>query len=208
MDRPSDDAVSLWLNQFKEGDTQAALPLWNSYFTKMVTLARAKLGSAPRVARDEEDVVASAFFSFCEGVKDCRFAQLDNREDLWAVLFTIIVAKAAGYARHEGRQKRGGGKVRQASAVGENLSYLELMNAIPSQEPTAEEATEMLEAMEQLLGNLGDGKLRQIAIWKMEGHTNRAIAKLLGKSEPTVERKLKLIRETWIRSKLITNELK
>src|SRR5436190_14674962 len=120
MDQQPADAISIWLNRFKEGDVEAAQPLWNTYFTKMVTLARAKLGTAPRVARDEEDVAISAFVSFCEGVKEGNFPQLENRNDLWAILFTIIVAKAAGHARSEGRQKRGGGKVVQASAVGEN----------------------------------------------------------------------------------------
>jgi IS30 family transposase len=57
----------------------------------------------------------------------------------------------------------------------------------------------MVEDLRKLLQELGDGNLQQIAIWKMEGYTNREIANMIGKSEPTVERKLKIIRETWLR---------
>ncbi len=202
MDHPSFGPVSLWLDRFKHGDAAAAQPLWNAYFAKMVTLARAKLGAAPRVARDEEDVALSAFASFCGGVNGGRFPQLDDRNDLWAVLFAITAAKAAGHARHEGRQKRGGGKVIQASAVGSNASQPDPLAGISSAEPTPVEAAAVADGLKQLLGSLCDGNLRQIAIWKMEGYTNPEIAKLLGKSEPTVERKLRLIRETWIRSDL------
>lgn len=202
MDNRKPETVSLWLNQFKDGNADAAQPIWNAYFTKMVMLARLKLGTAPRGVRDEEDVVASAFFSFCEGVKDGRFPKLDSRDDLWAILFTIVVAKAAQYARFEGRQKRGGGKVVHASAASEHAPGTDLFASLASTEPTAEDAAMMVEDLKTLLDGLSDGNLRQIAIWKMEGFTNREIADLIGKSEPTVERKLKLIRETWLRSDL------
>ena len=36
-----------------------------------------------------------------------------------------------------------------------------------------------------------------MAVWKLEGHTNEEIAALLGRSVPTVERKLRLIRKLW-----------
>ncbi len=202
MEHPELNSVSLWLNQFKEGDSVAVQSLWNAYFTKMVTLARAKLGTAPRGARDEEDVVNSAFFSFCEGVKDGRFPKLDSRDDLWAILFTIVASKAAQYARAEGRQKRGGGKVMHASALAGNSDQADVFTSLASVEPTAEDATMMVEDLKMLLEALRDGNLQQIAIWKMEGYTNREIANLIGKSEPTVERKLKIIREMWLRSEL------
>ena len=41
--------------------------------------------------------------------------------------------------------------------------------------------------------------LRQVAVWKLVGHTNEAIAVKLGRSPATVERTLARIRETWRR---------
>src|SRR5262245_57219294 len=61
-------------------------------------------------------------------------------------------------------------------------------------EPTPEFAAEVAEECRALLDRLGDDELRRIAVWKLEGYTNREIARGLGKSLATVERKLDLIR--------------
>jgi hypothetical protein len=39
--------------------------------------------------------------------------------------------------------------------------------------------------------------LRSVALWKMEGFTNREIAGRLGCVEHTVERKLRVVRQIW-----------
>jgi IS30 family transposase len=48
-----------------------------------------------------------------------------------------------------------------------------------------------------LLDLLEDEQLVQIALLKLEGCTNREIADRINRSQPTVERRLKLIRDTW-----------
>jgi len=204
MDSSPGETISVWLNRLKSGDQAAAKPLWDAYYRKLVTLARMKLGTAPRVARDEEDVALSAFASFCRGAEDGRFPRLGDRDDLWSILFTITERKAAMHARHEGQQKRGAGAVVQASAVGPDASDSEAnpLAAIPNPEPTPEDASAVSETLEQLLAKLDDGDLRRIAIWKMEGHSNPEITQLLGKSLATVERKLARIREIWLRAGL------
>jgi DNA-directed RNA polymerase specialized sigma24 family protein len=97
------------------------------------------------------------------------------------------------------RQKRGGGKIIQASGDAGDGTRCDLLANLQSAEPTAADAAMMVEDLRKLLQELVDGNLQQIAIWKMEGYTNREIANMIGKSEPTVERKLKIIRETWLR---------
>jgi DNA-directed RNA polymerase specialized sigma24 family protein len=54
----------------------------------------------------------------------------------------------------------------------------------------------------RLLDRLGDESLRSVAVWKMEGQTNAAIAARLGCVASTVERKLNRIRELWAREGL------
>ena len=101
MDNPPPaDSVTVWLEHLKAGDPAAAGPLWERYFARLVTLARARLRLAPRAARDEEDVALSAFHNFCRGVEAGRFPRLDDRDDLWQVLFMITTCKAAALARH------------------------------------------------------------------------------------------------------------
>jgi DNA-directed RNA polymerase specialized sigma24 family protein len=125
---------------------------------------------------------------------------LDDRDDLWQVLFMITTCKAAALARHEGRAKRGGGRVVQASAAGAgNGSAVDVLAGLAADGPTPEEAAQVSEQCGRLLSRLRDGKLQQLAIWKLEGYTNAEIAGKLGKSVPTVERKLKRIRDSWER---------
>ena len=64
-------------------------------------------------------------------------------------------------------------------------------------EPTPEFAAEMVEAVDRLFDQLDDDELRQIALHKLEGCTNEEIAGKIGRALPTVERRLRLIRERW-----------
>lgn len=190
-------SVTIWLRQLEGGDPDAARPLWERYFGQLVHLARGKLrGSRPRAA-DEEDVALSAFDSFCRGIAEGRFPKLKDRNNLWNLLLTITERKAIDLAQHEGRLKRGGGRLRGDSALtppGEEGAGLD---RVASPEPTPAFAAEMVEECQRLLGLLVDHELRALAIAKLEGYTNAEIALQLGYAEVTVERRLRLIRKRW-----------
>jgi len=172
-------SVTRWLVKLKGGSPAAVQPLWDEYFARLVALARARLRSLPRAAADEEDVALSAFDSFCRGVGAGRFPRLDDRDDLWQVLFVITTRKAVGLARHETRDKRGGG--RAESLTGSDAAHAG---------PTPEEAAEVADECTRLLGLLGaSNDLRRVAVWKLEGYTNSEIAALLDRSVSAVERK-------------------
>jgi DNA-directed RNA polymerase specialized sigma24 family protein len=64
-------------------------------------------------------------------------------------------------------------------------------------EPTPDLALRLTEECQHLLECLEDDTLRRVALWKMEGYTNREIADRLGCVEKTVERKIKSIRQLW-----------
>jgi RNA polymerase sigma factor (sigma-70 family) len=183
--------VTRWLRRLKEGDRAAAQDLWQRYCARLVRLARDRLRRSLRRARDEEDVALSAFKSFCRRAEQGCFPRLDDSDDLWQVLVTITVRKAADLANHERRKKRGGGAVVAASELGDGEAFAEMI----SREPDPALATEVAENCRRLLEALGDEVLRQIAVAKMEGETNKAIADRLGVSEGTIERKLAGCRE-------------
>src|SRR5947209_5676900 len=115
----SDGSVSQWIARLKAGDQAAAQPLWAAYFQRLVALARAQLRNAPRRVADEEDVALSAFDSFCGRAERGRYPQLEDRNDLWQVLYVITVRKAIDAMRKEGRQTRGGGRVRSLADLAE-----------------------------------------------------------------------------------------
>src|SRR5437870_3925315 len=102
----SSESVSLWLERLKAGDQDAAQALWARYFEQLTRLARGKLRGTRRRAADEEDVVLSAFASFCAGAAAGRFPDLHDRHGLWPLLVAITARKAIKLAQRERRQKR------------------------------------------------------------------------------------------------------
>jgi DNA-directed RNA polymerase specialized sigma24 family protein len=196
---PSKASVTHWIDQLKAGDRAAVQPLWERHFRLLVSRARAVLGSAPRRAADEEDVALSAFHSFCRGAEQGRFPRLNNRDDLWRLLLTLTARKAAHQVRDELRAKRGGGKVSPEAdlAPADDADEEAALARVIGSEPTPEFAAQVAEEYRRLLDKLGDGDLRSIAVWQMEGDTIEEIARKLGRSERTVARKLTVIRDLW-----------
>jgi len=101
----SDGSITRLIVLLKDGDRDAAQPLWDAYFRRLVGLARARLRGTPRGMADEEDVALSAFDSFCRRAERGDFPQLADRDDLWQLLFVLTVRKAIGLARHQGRAR-------------------------------------------------------------------------------------------------------
>jgi DNA-directed RNA polymerase specialized sigma24 family protein len=180
-------SITRWLGRLRAGDPAAAQPLWERYFQQLVELARGRLRGAPRRAADEEDVALSAFDSFFRGAARGRFPRLADRDDLWRLLVVITARKALHLVRDEGRLKRGGG----LASKGEDVEQ------VVAPEPTPEFAAQVAEECERLLGLLGDGRLRTLALWKMEGYTSEEIAERFDCAVRTVERQLQIIRLLW-----------
>ena len=194
-----DDSVTEWIEGLKARDEVAAARLWQRYYRRLMGLARKKLGDSPRRMADEEDVVLSAFASLCRRVQEGRFPNLRNRDDLWHVIVRITERKAYAQVRDQARMKRGSGLVAGESAFvdfqapGDGAG----IDQVAGPEPTPEFAAEMVEAVDRLFKLLEDAELRQIALYKLEGYTNEEVASKIGRSAPTVERRLRLIREIW-----------
>jgi DNA-directed RNA polymerase specialized sigma24 family protein len=188
----SDGSITRLILMLKEGNRAASQQLWEVYFARLVGLARARLRSfAGRVA-DEEDVALSAFDSFYRRAEQGQFPRLEDREDLWQLLFVLTVRKAINLVNYQGRKSRGGGRV-------QSLTDLDLAGAeaIFGAEPSPELAAQLTEECQRLLARLPDESLRTVALWKMEGYTIKEIAARLGCVPQTVERKLRSIRNVW-----------
>src|SRR5262245_23224867 len=108
---PDEGSITRCLARLLGGDRAAAQELWARYFRRLVGLARSRLRSAPRRMADEEDVALSAFDSFYRRAEAGGFPRLEDRDDLWQVLFVITVRKAIDLVAHEGRHSRGGARV-------------------------------------------------------------------------------------------------
>jgi len=192
-------AVTVWIEGVKAGDSLAAQQLWELYFGRMVELARRKLEGAGRAVADEEDVAISAFKSFCLGARNGRFTKLIDRRNLWPLLLTITANKSVDLIRRQNRMKRGGAGTAE-DRDSKRAAMAMPLSQILSSEPSPEFATAVAEELDRLLACLettGDPDLRRIAVWKMDGETTTEIAGRLGCVRRTVERKLDLIARSW-----------
>jgi DNA-directed RNA polymerase specialized sigma24 family protein len=193
----SSGSVTACIDQLRAGDRAAAQRLWQGYFHRLIGLARKKLRRAPRGMAGAEDVALSALDSFFRGAEQGRFLQLHDRDDLWRLLLVITERKAIDLINHERAQKRGGGNVRHEGSLAGDSSVTAPFDHVASPEPTPELAAQFADECRRLLDALGDETLRAVALAKMEGCTNKAIAERLRCSVPTIERKLNRIRRTW-----------
>jgi DNA-directed RNA polymerase specialized sigma24 family protein len=194
-------SVSRWIEQLKQGDREAVRHLWERYFTRLVRLARSWFPRTPTTAAaSAEDVALDAFASFCRRAEADGFARLSDRDDLWQLLVVLAFRKRCNQVKYERRQRRrpAGGRVYVASALEQDGGEAgALVTNLLSREPEPSLVVQAAEECRRLLAELKDEQLSRVALWKMEGFTNEEIAAKLGRSVPTVERKLARIRRLW-----------
>ena len=192
-------SVTLMIHQLRSEDPQlrdeAARVVYQRYVEDLLALARRHLSLRVRTRVDEEDVLQSVYDSVCRRQLRGEF-DLFGRDDLWRLLVTITLRKAQNAARWHTREKR---DVRKEAAQpgptgSKDPSPLERQ---PVASPSPDEAVALAEEFQYRLEMLSDPPLRQIALRKLEGFSNREIAAELGCAERSVERKLALIRKIW-----------
>ena len=189
-------SVAVLIERLEAGHHEAAQPLWEQYYPRLVRLARKKLRGTSRRVANEEDVALSAFDSFCRGVARGDFPDVSDRNSLWALLVTITARKAIDVVNHERRAKRGGGAVRGESAL-QGPDGRGDFDRVAGREPPPDFAAQVQGEFRRLLDLLGDAELEQVALWKLEGDGNAEIAARLGCVERTVERKVERIKALW-----------
>ena len=197
MDSPASVTRLIYLLRSRDTAVRdmAAGMIWQRYFRELLSLARKNLDRRARHRADEEDVLQSMFQSFCARQARGDF-RLADRNELWRLLVTITLRKARNTAKAQRRDRRDIDREQGAGTdAGCDSSWeLEQMDAAG---PSPMEAALLNEALERRLESLSDYDLRQIALWRLEGYSNREIAELLDCTERSVERKLERIRSKW-----------
>lgn len=192
-------SVTGWLGRLREGDRGAADELCNRYFTQLTRLARARLGKTPRRVADEEDVASGVMYELVSGLLEDRFPDLNDRDDLWALLTVMTQRKAMHQVKAQFRKKRGGGAVVGESVFGQCGVGMERrgVNEAVGREPSPDFVVSMAENCERLFEILGDETLREVARMRMQGYEVKEIAERFGVAERSIGRKLALIRDVW-----------
>jgi RNA polymerase sigma factor (sigma-70 family) len=192
-DRPeATGSVTMLYQQLSAGDAAAASQLWRRYFPRIAGVARGAIsGRAQRVA-DADDAAQSAFIAFWQQAQRGDFDADLDREGLWSLLATITVRKARRAARREQAQKRGGGKVLGEAELPAGVEGPMRLDQLLSQISTQE--FDLI--TEELLLALNP-ELREIAVLRLLGHSNKEIAEQLGCTQRKIQRKLELLRLRW-----------
>ena len=198
----NENSVTQWLAALRSEHSIAAQRIWERYVEKLARLARKKLGRVSRRAADEDDVVQEVFADFLQGVQQRRFERLHDRNDLWQILTMLTERKAIGLVRRETATKRGRGQTLGESAFDKpavEASAPPGIGQVAGREPDPEFAAEVADTLRHLMQELGDDRLRALARDNLAGYSQEEMAQRNGIALPTVQRKLKLIRETWKR---------
>ena len=193
------DELSISICQLKDVSELDAERIWNEFFPRLKHFAQKRIRNMAQRAFDEEDIALSAINSFFRGHAAGQFEELPGDEEMWRLLVTITARKVTAQRRKQMAAKRGSGNVRGESvfqAAGDsdmNAGMAQIMdeNRMP------ESATEIAETCKDLLAVLPNEKLRETALMRMEGYTNKEISKELKCSVARTKQRVAQIKELW-----------
>ncbi len=134
--------------------------------------------------------------SFCQRQQRGEF-DLADRDALWKLLVTITLRKARNAANRQMSHKRDITREHTFADSDEGESVQWALEQMDAAGPSPAEAALLNEALECRLEALADPELRRIALWRLEGYTNREIADQLDCTERSVERRMERIRSKW-----------
>jgi DNA-directed RNA polymerase specialized sigma24 family protein len=193
----SDEPITLWIRQLEEGESEAAKPLWDHFCAKLMEMADRRLSPRLRRTYDHEDAALSAFHSLCRVVSE-RKTDLHGRVNLWRLLITITERKISNRVREEHREKRDVRRTVTESCMIDKGGDGAL-NKVAGREPSPEFAIEFADLCESLVLQLNDDTMKEIALLTLQSFDTDAVADRLGLSRRTVERKLLIIRNRWLK---------
>jgi DNA-directed RNA polymerase specialized sigma24 family protein len=104
-----DGSVARAIVEYQNGKPEGLGEIINSYFARLLTKARAKLGTFPHA--DHEGLVQSTLKSFLDGARNGQFPAMSHRAELEKLLGTIISRKVSHHVRDQSTEIAGGGRV-------------------------------------------------------------------------------------------------
>jgi RNA polymerase sigma-70 factor (ECF subfamily) len=173
------------------GDQAAAASVFHEFASRLVGLARTRLGDRFRQKVDPEDVVQSVYKSFFWRVADGPF-ELQDSSSLWTLLTVITLHKCGHQVEYYQAACRDVQR-EQRPAVCDAESSLRSFEAI-AREPQPSEAAALTETLEQVMQQL-DEREQQILTLRLQGYSTVEIAPLVQRTDRTVRLVLERVRK-------------
>jgi hypothetical protein len=178
---------------------RAARRIWERFEPRLLELVRRRLNPRIRVREDEHDLLQSMFRSFFGMGQGPGHGQpvLTSRGELWRFLVWMAMCKVANAAHKHLASCR---DVRREQPLGLlHLSDPKLEGWMAEVDHrgklSPEEVAISREEFDRLLRRLPE-PLQQIFVWRLQGYTNADIARMISRTERTVELRMKIIRKT------------
>jgi len=189
---PASD-VDRVIEQLRGGDSRAAEELFSRFSGQLRRLVHSKLGWRYRRKFDADDVVQSVFKSFIR-LQASEQVSFDSWDALWGLL-SLIAARKCGHRLDYLRAAcRDIAREHPEHIVASDLERSRNELQAFTRDPTPSHAAELAEAITRLLEPL-DERDRTIATLALQGFSTVEISNSVSRSERTVQRVLKQIRQ-------------
>lgn len=177
----------------------AAQAIHSRFLDRLRHLAHQNLCPSLRKRVDAEDIAQSVFKSLFLRLRDGRLV-VENREDLGALLVSMTLRKVRRAVTYHIQQKRRFTREQPFPDDPDEWDAELFQKAFQATDPSGDLAVQMADDLQNRIQQLGDQRLAEVAVWKLEGNTTEEIAEKCGCSPRTIERKLLLIRKKWLQS--------
>ena len=188
--QPDEDFLAIF-NDARIGIVHAETELHRQYVGRLVKLAGRKINERFRSKIDPDEVVQSVFASFFRRAADGAF-ELNTWNDLWALLVTITLRKCRTKTTGFRTLKRNVELERSITPANTESSI-----HIQSSEPSPQETALFNETLDQLFDLLSPLQ-QSIVSLRLQGYSNVEISQQIGRTERTVYRALKQVREVFL----------
>jgi RNA polymerase sigma-70 factor (ECF subfamily) len=185
----TDPSFADLMARLRAGDEAAAEEVFRRFTQRLIGLARQHLDQQIRHKLDPEDVLQSVYRSFFRRQAEGHY-DLDSWEGLWGML-TVITVRKCGHRVKYYRAARRDVQREVAPAVSDTLGPD--WEAL-AREPTPSAAALLAETVEQLLRGLSERE-REVVALGLCGYTPAEISPRVGRTERTVQRVLKRVRQ-------------
>lgn len=173
-----------WIEEWRQGNSEAADHLWDKYFARLVQRAAGWMtGLSP--TRDGEDIALSAIDLTLQRLREEKF-RCNSSRSLWGLLLRIAERKASDERKRQNAAKR----------KNSDVSLDDLAEPI-SDHARPDEIAACNDSLRELMSQLGDPVLCEIARLKLNGLTDIEVGERVGIVRQSVARKVTIIQRLW-----------
>jgi len=177
-------SITRHLQDFRAGDDEAASRLWKRCVRLLLMQAEKLLDGRNLRVADQDDMANVVFTEICQGLHSGQYDRIQDRKNLWRLMWTITRRRAINHRRRYNSPRR---------IVDAALPVDSASNCF---DPSSDDQ-QVVDWMFDLQDCLPNPALKEIASLLIAGHSDEFIAGKTAHSLRTVERKVRVIEDLW-----------